>query len=320
MVKASMDKNSNIKEQGVKKVLNEASENITFYSGINGGFIQQVLPSLEKTETETIISGLSNTHIVFGNDRHAGIASGNGGKGSSGAGSIDIIAGLMGSFPVDKVANIKIECPKSFKNDKARIYLSEKCDLDSYFSIPKISTKVTSRSTVKLENNENTSGIGIKADHVRIIARENIKLVTNHGGINSKNIKGPKDGIHLIAGYDILPHDKKYALEPMVLGNRLVAFLEDLVNNIQNVQSNINSFMNYQISINNQMLTHKHISNAPALATSVIIGDEILKNIIEIMTKSVPDSINNTINNNLIKQYLQSSSSRYINSMWHKLN
>lgn len=309
-----------INRKDVKKIIRERRENITFVSGINNQKKEQIVPTLEATSAEKIYQGLSNCLIVLGDDRPGGVASGNGGIGATGAASIDLIVGLQGPRPIDNIGGITFPCQKDFKNDSARVYISQMCDLDTYFRIPKINIKFTDNSIIQLENTTDTSGIGIKADHVRIIARENIKLVTNHAGVNNLSTKGAKDGISLIAGYDMLEIDDKLALEPMVRGNKLVIFLEELLNNLQNVQSNLNFFMKKQISINRAMMTHQHQVHTTGRETSGIIGDPIKQETIDMMRKSIPDSLYNTVKNEMIKQYLQSSSPNYINSMWHKLN
>ena len=76
-----------------------------------------------------------------------------------------------------------------FEKDSARIYLSQKCNLDRYFGL---------RSTTGAPNIDMSSGIGIKADVVRIIGREGIRLVTR---TETKNSLG--GGIKTIHGIDL---------------------------------------------------------------------------------------------------------------------
>ena len=107
-----------------------------------------------------------------------------------------------------------------FKVDAARIYISQKADIDDYFNLR--SGKVgTSRAK---------SGIGIKADALRLIGREGIKLVTRTEPQNSQGGKLQKvNGIDLIAGND------DSDMQPLIKGANLTECLDDMNDNIANL-------------------------------------------------------------------------------------
>ena len=66
----------------------------------------------------------------------------------------------------------------SFEADAARIYISELTDIDKNFGV----------TEGKSGEMKDRSGIGIKADGVRIIGREGVKIVTGRaGGTGEKN-------------------------------------------------------------------------------------------------------------------------------------
>ena len=130
-------------------------------------------------------------YITFGADKPSGTASGYGGKGATGAARIDLVVGRHSMFnPPDgsKVDN-------SFQADAARIYISQLTDIDANFGIDPGKTGYMKAR----------SGIGIKADGVRIIGREGVKIVTGRmQGTGEKNSQGgkllPAPMIELIAG------------------------------------------------------------------------------------------------------------------------
>lgn len=116
--------------------------------------------------------------------------------------------------------------------DAARIYISQKADIDHYFglveagAIPSPGRGVAPRSA-----------IAMKADGVRIIAREGIKLVTmgNHGtpgGTGTYNSNGKKinavQGIALVAGNGKDQNGLPAKQHPIVLGTALCAALHEL--------------------------------------------------------------------------------------------
>ena len=78
----------------------------------------------------------NNSWIVLGRDRNASRMSGYGGKGDTQCASIDIVAGRMGSeveaFDADGES---LFINPSFKKDAARIYISQKTDIDKYFDL-----------------------------------------------------------------------------------------------------------------------------------------------------------------------------------------
>lgn len=140
-----------------------------------------------------------NAQIVIGSDRPAGKASGYGGKGAMKANAIDIVVGRMAG---NKKLKDNTHVNNSFSGDAARIYISQLTDIDLNFGVePGQSGEIKGRS-----------GIGVKADAVRVIGREGVKIVTGrsfafkgHGGSGETNARGgkissPAPPIELIAG------------------------------------------------------------------------------------------------------------------------
>lgn len=254
--------------------------------GQGGTELEEPLVTFEPTQAEVLYPHQKSTHwgrhrIVFGRDRHTreGL-SGYGGRGATAAGSIDIVAGSGG--PIAKHGQI---VGPNFFTDAARIYLTQRGDIDRYFNLPEDIDNAILPS-------ENRSAIGIKADAVRIVGREGVRIYTNARTSNSgkqseTNSQGERvqsnNGIHLIANMDVGTVDplgfsgattaaqigsgyKK--VQPLVKGDFLVGFLEDLLEEIQNLQNAVVSFANYQVQFNASVATHTHevATAAPAVA------------------------------------------------------
>jgi len=148
----------------------------------------------------------AGSYIVLGTDKPGGDASGYGAIGSNRANSIDLVVGRMsnaagGKGPPGQEGG-EAQVGNSFFADAARIHISQLTNIDHNFGIAEGPTA----------NIKARSGIGIKADVVRIIGREGIKIVTGEadsvsgygltGETNSmggKIIK-PAPSIDLIAG------------------------------------------------------------------------------------------------------------------------
>lgn len=301
-------------------IIKNVLTNIVNVSGVDGGHSEEIITNYDRTPTENIIKGPKNSYIILGTDRHAGTSSGFGGKGYTGASCIDIIAGHMGSRPIDSLFEQKILSGKDFKNDSARIYLSQKCNIDEYFKIPAIGIKIGS-STIPLEQPNGKSGIGIKADSVRIIGRENIKIVTSHKSINSLERKGDDGGVDIIAGYNCVGVDPYLKLQPMVKGDNLIKLLKEIINRIEDTQATVATFMETQKKINDIFIKHKHQTGAIGDATSNIIGDDGSLKSFELLTRTVPGIIENfTRNASIDGTYFTPTSPDYINSLWNRVN
>ncbi len=256
-----------------------------------------------------------NSHFVMGADRDGGKLSGYGGRGFSGASSIDLIAGLSGPYPTDRE-----KTQKDFSNDAARIYLSQMTDIDDYFSISPTKVKVGSLG-VSIENSKQKSGIGIKADDVRIIARENIKLVTYHKVINSVAKKSNIGGIDIIAGIDVASSNPKLSLQPMVKGNNLLALLKEIRKSVESVQANLSYFLKQQKKINDIFSKHVHQSGKAGMPTSPIIGNNGQEETFKLLTDVIPQIISGIVNDVKISGvYFTEASQYYINSRYNNVN
>ena len=196
----------------------------------SGFFHQEILepvPHYNQAPSENVIKGKGNTIIIMGRDRPGDESSGKGAGANTHVGCIDIIAGMSGLLA--RETNAKGEKVLTNKNtalDSARIYISQRADIDSpeYFNL----------AEGKVGNLTNRSAIAIKADSVRIIGREGIKLITSgdqYSGASGFFIGDNVQGIDLIAGND------DSDLQPMVKGDDLVLLLDNILEMMWDLQS-----------------------------------------------------------------------------------
>lgn len=143
-------------------------------------------------------------YIVFGSVPPGGLASGYGARGIP-AESIDLVVGRHSSANDGKGPKENSFVDNNFGTDAARIYISRLTDIDQVFGLASDPNIKEGRGLIA------RSGIGIKADGVRIIGREGVKIATGRmrggkfGGWGEPNSLGgmidmvaPK--IDLIAG------------------------------------------------------------------------------------------------------------------------
>ena len=181
----------------------------------------EYIPAWNRCEGEQLLGQHKNSWVVLGSDRFASCKSGYGGtKGAHGASSIDLVVGRA-SYTLGKPDD-DIQYDTNFKSDAARIYISQRADIDRYFNLD--------ISPNGVGNSIGHSCVGIKADAVRIVGREGIKLVTRTESKNSLKGKIEKvSGIELIAGND---PDR---CQPMVKADNLCRGLQKLADLIAQI-------------------------------------------------------------------------------------
>lgn len=223
---------------------------------------------------ETVLGGNNdNCYIVLGKDRKSSIFSGYGGTGDSKSSKIDIVVGRISA-----ISNLKDEAlytDSNFTLDAARIYISQKTDVDTNFGL----------IDGQVGNAKAKSAIALKADGLRFIAREGIKLVTKTDPNNSAGVEiSEHSGIDLIANND----DSK--LQPMVLGENVVNLFTELITEIDNLQNRLQSFIDEQQKYNDEIATHTHMyvhgntARKTSISTNLALKDGflIIKKLIDI--------------------------------------
>jgi hypothetical protein len=214
--------------------------------GIGGTKVADPNPRFIQSETEKVLSGTSNANIVIGRDRPGSRLSGYGGSGDTHCGSIDLVAGRMANHAASATAGGEpMSADPNFKLDAARIYISQKTDVDANFGL----------ADGNVGNASAKSAIGLKADGIRIVAREGIKLVTKTDMKNSQGgVIDAINGIDLIAGND----DEK--LQPIPLGGNLEEALIKLTDHIDKLMGIVDNSLMYQMKFNVALAMHFHHS------------------------------------------------------------
>lgn len=262
-----------------------------------------------KSQNEHVIKNdYSNSFIILGKDKPAGSTSGYGGKGDTKCSSIDLVVGRISQVNAEETEDGEpLYADNNYTLDAARIYISEKTDVDDNFQLVDGS----------IGNSKAKSAIALKADGVRIIAREGIKLITKTDFANSQ---GPEifenNGINIIALND------ETNLQPMLLGQNTVDCITEIIDEIDKLQNRIEYFIQEQQKFNDAVSQHTH--NSPFFGTSTLPSANI---ILDNMTLTFNKLINVTIpyyfqkiNFNGIKTKYLANGDKAIKSKYNKVN
>ena len=289
-------------------------------SGLGCGLLTEPLPKYITAPCEYVVGGPDGHYgafIVLGRDRPLGIhpaEMGYGPKGHTGAASIDLVVGRnSASYPggtkLENEEGDAFSVNSNFKTDAARIYISQKSDVDDYFGLDPGS----------VGNKVGKSCVAMKADGVRLIAREGIKLVTGTGEFNSKgHPNNGKAGVDLMYGNESVGGD--YKLEPLVKGTRLVTALNDLADMVGTLSGMQTDICMSLISLGGDYASHMHIGYAGPTpgTTNVAAGVKlIMDNIMIIANKLINWQVNHAVwkaNNT------NPFGGNFICSKWHNAN
>ena len=234
--------------------------------GVEEGFfcttLREPVPQFRKAQCERVItqnpspgSPNNNCFIVLGRDRPSSLISGCGGRGYSSCGMIDLVVGRYalnsanemskGGKPIGAEETVN----PNFITDAARIYITQKSmNIDEYFGMKNTKTP----AGVLTEK----SAIGIKADNVRMIGRETVRIycgratsVEGFGKDGETNTLGgrlSRPRIDLLAGAE-------ENLQPAVLGNNLKEYLTAIEDEIKTFSMNINTIAEHLMALNGMM-------------------------------------------------------------------
>ena len=285
---------SNIRGGGRNIAQATRSEDYLTKPGIGGTFIKEAVPNYIKTDTEEFISNKNNAHIVLGRDRPGHRLSGYGGLGHTQCASIDIVTGHLASHAAEVDGNgEKLLADPNFDLDAARIYLSQKSDIDEYFGLATIEDRQDDLTpygwkTKPVLPSVSRASVGVKADTVRIIGRENIRLVTGkpinssldpmampvqsmetyEAALNRQPTYSMHNPLVELAsggevapgGIDLVARNEPEGLQPIPRGKNLEDCLWDLFLRVEDLQAVVMNFVVAQIDFNASVMSHRHIS------------------------------------------------------------
>jgi hypothetical protein len=309
---------------GISKESQEAYDNVSkkdqsSIKGVAGGKQIEPIPQYIKSKSEKILDNRKNSQnsaIVFGRDRPRSLLSGYGGRGDTQAASIDIVAGYQGANAIARnAAGEEIFIDPDFVKDSARIYISQKTDIDANFSLAP-----GSLGSPGTEGADPTprSAIALKADGIRIIGREGIKLVTS---TDQKNSQGGK--VLSIGGIDLIAGNNSENIQPIPKGENLVDALKRIVKHIDNLSGIVDALATHQHSLNEALTDHIHISPFQAQPTWVsfpvsTVGKSVAIDFQSQVFRSITNFKTNLSNFQLT--YLEPAGEKYINSRYNNTN
>ncbi len=300
--------------KALARISNTAPNAKADQQGVAGDKVLEPVPNYIESPSEKVIGNANNSWIVLGRDRPGPRTSGYGGKGDTQAASIDIVVGRMGNKArsVD-IAGEKIWTDPDFKMDAARIHISQKTDIDENFGL--IAGKVGTSAA--------KSGIGLKADAIRLVAREGIKLITSEATKNSAggDIQGYL-GIDLIAG-NVDDAASNADLQPIAKGDNLKEALDRIVTHIEKLNGIVDTLMMSQFKLNKALTSHVH--NSPFFgyptSPSATVMPAGTTSMAEFLGKVKMSLVAHKTNLGMFKQtYLEKSGKKYINSRFHNVN
>ena len=304
--------------------------------GLHNTKISEKQPSYQEAECEKVIEGLNNARIIIGRDRNSDITSGYGGRGHTMCGAIDLVVGLQGWDPAEGGKTSKdgkrwigAEASKNFGSiskgipgDAARIYISQRADIDAYFDL----------SEGNVGNSVAESAIGMCADQIRIVARKGIKIVS--GTTATRNSKGGK--IRLIHGIDIIAGNKdadtgrklptegpkQPVLQPIPKGENLQAALETMMERIEGLNHALSSVLVNMQKMVAVSLEPRVGANAggPVVATLTAGMATATTIMTDIQRQAVDLDIQRKAINAAKVDYLNVSGCKYINSRHNRVN
>ena len=227
-----------------QKVQNKERKEMGF-DGIDGKQKTSNYPLFNKADCEKLIYN-ENSYIVLGKDRNASLRSGKSGMGADNCYAIDIVVGRNSSAKKTGSQNSQTMVDTNFYTDAARIYISQKSNIDNYLGL--------SKGSESGENDSNNrSAAAIKADHVRIVGRNHIKIVTGRGKTSGTGTSGERNSqggdievvgkIDFIAGNNTEPTTGLSALlagpgsptnklQPLVKGDNMLELMYDIVEHL----------------------------------------------------------------------------------------
>jgi len=293
------------------QAVSKNKENTKSERGMAGDPLDEPVQEFIQCSTDKVIKNNNNAWIVLGRDRPSARISGFGGRGDTQSAAIDIVVGRLACLgPSMSITNDgeKVWVNPDFKFDAARIYISQKTDIDGALDI----------AEGKVGSPKPRSGIALKADAVRLIGREGIKLVTRTDNLNSQGgfINGIR-GIDLIAGND----DKD--LQPMVKGKNLVTCFKRLCLHVNELCGIVDSLLTHQTSFNKAITSHFHVSPFFGQATTTSPPVELAGK------KTMTDHLSQTKQSiewwksnieNFQFEFFSDIGSKYINSRYNHTN
>ena len=306
---------------------NQSKEFKVSLNGVFCGTMIEPTPAFYQADCEKVIKGQNSSYIVLGRDRVNSMQSGYGGTGAVQSSMIDLVVGRMGSEgnKSQDEDGEDIYCNPSFTKDAARIYISQKTDIDDNFSL----------AAGKVGLSKSRSAIAMKADAVRIIGREGIKLITRG---DRKNSRG--GDISIVKGVELIAGNDDSDLQPIPRGKNLATALIAITEEINRLNAVVGDIIMILMAFHTQMSAHTHALPPTPVMIPTPAGPAPLASTVPGFTAPSPQAASAASvsvtglaqkcmqgvvaqKQNLVfkqKTYLEPAGSKYINSRFNKVN
>tara|TARA_R110002153_G_scaffold264287_1_gene426089 strand:+ start:5371 stop:6369 length:999 start_codon:yes stop_codon:yes gene_type:complete len=190
----------------------------------------------------------SGARIVLTKDNYGSRATGVGGAGGSKCEAIDIVAGQLSCE--DGIYDGKTKSRSNFATDGARIYMTERGNINHYFA-----TENTDPITARDSNLK--SGIGIKSDQTLIIGREKVRILAGFGKFNGGEMLS--NGNCDITPVIELGTTSEDNYQPAVRGGNLVRYLYEVSDYISELAAKVSRLENDMALYKVALAGHIHI-------------------------------------------------------------
>lgn len=208
--------------------------------------LRESYPKYDKAICETVFEGDNNSFIILGRDRPYSLGSGKGASGGK-CGRIHMIAGLGAASKIG--TDRKTKTGPNLITDAATLYISQRTDIDMFFGIPQGSGM----------SSKNRSAAALKADQIRIIGREHIKIYA--GPCLAPEIGKEKNSfggdIPQRGRIDLIADDYK-DLQPAVKGQNLLEYLQKIVTYIRKLGAEVDGLNDKIRAMSVVLSTHTH--------------------------------------------------------------
>tara|TARA_R110001632_G_scaffold176522_1_gene296271 strand:+ start:2044 stop:3039 length:996 start_codon:yes stop_codon:yes gene_type:complete len=219
----------------ISEFLEAQKDRLPARSGIFLTDDDESMPIYSQAPCETIYSRRSNkgfqgARIVLTKDNYGAPSTGLGGAGGTKCEAIDIVAGQLSADKEIRTSTTKSRA--NFALDGARIYLTERGNINHYFA-----TENSDKLTAVSDNLK--SGIGIKADHTLIIGRERVRILAGLAKF--------KGGERLVTGSDKVTAKIEIGAiteddyQPAVRGENLVNYLYVMKDFVDTLSAKVDS-------------------------------------------------------------------------------
>lgn len=247
VINQQSDDTSGLSKQNESKQKRASAATLAQQSGIGNTVKTEPEFIYSKAQNEYVIKNdHSNSYITLGKDRPSVKGSGYGGSGDVKCSSIDLVVGRIAQVKNETTEDGDVlYADNNTVLDAARIYMSQKTDVDENFKLVDGS----------IGNSKAKSAIALKADGIRIVAREGIKLVTKTDFANSGGAEVLENN-----GIEIIALNDDSTLQPMLLGENTVECLTELIFEINKFKNRVEYFIQEQQKYNDQIMNHTHIS------------------------------------------------------------